>query len=355
MEEMESGGIGPAAAGRQEKKLPAKRRGRPPKRKEQRDPQAPKRFRSSYIHFSMAKMAEMKENGELVGGVGVSAASKKVGELWRQMSKEERKVWDEKAKDDKVRYMAEKAVYTGPWKVKKIKDSRRPERPMSAFIHYAQVMRPKVREESPDLKTTEITKLLGARWRVATDEEKRPHIEYEKRERETYFKELAVWKEISEREAREEKEKRSKFVSEVMKQGIIPDFPPERPGVPQPVITLPNVPMPTAVAMTTNADGTPYYESGEWDQNTGTETSAAAADSAGGNATGDNHGEGEQEGNVQQQSIHPFGGGMYMYPTQGGQYPQYPAYPYYMANPQYLTQPVMHGLEDTGGEKQGEE
>lgn len=36
---MDSGGIGAAAAGQQEKKLPAKRRGRPPKRKEQRDPQ----------------------------------------------------------------------------------------------------------------------------------------------------------------------------------------------------------------------------------------------------------------------------------------------------------------------------
>lgn len=290
----------------------------------------------------MAKMAEMKEKGEMVGGVGVSEASRRVGEMWRQMSKEERTVWNEKAADDKARYLAEKAVYKGPWKVKKVKDSRRPKRAMSAFIHYSQEMRPKIKKENPELKTTEITKILGAKWRAASEEDKRSHVEYEKRERETYYKELAVWKEIVEKEEKEEEERRSTLMSEAMKQGVIPEFPPERPGVPQPVFALPN------------ASLEQYIEAGRWGLPTNPDTAAQA--SARENEKEDKDGK-EDEEQQQHLSDQPIvGNGTYMYPPQVGQYAQYPSYPYFMPNPQYyVPPPFMHGGQGNDGEKRGKE
>ena len=78
-------------------------------------PQAPKRFKSSYICFFMAKQGEIKE--ELGEGATVSEVSKRSAEIWRSLTAEERAHWNDVAAKDKQRYLLEKATYTGPWQV----------------------------------------------------------------------------------------------------------------------------------------------------------------------------------------------------------------------------------------------
>ena len=78
-------------------------------------PQAPKRFKSSYICFFMAKQPEIKE--ALGEKASVTEVSKRSAEMWRGLPAEERAHWDEVAAKDKQRYMVEKASYTGPWQV----------------------------------------------------------------------------------------------------------------------------------------------------------------------------------------------------------------------------------------------
>lgn len=78
-------------------------------------PQAPKRFKSSYICFFTAKQAEIK--AELGGTPTVTEISRRSAEKWREISNEERAHYDGLASIDKQRYMVEKASYTGPWKV----------------------------------------------------------------------------------------------------------------------------------------------------------------------------------------------------------------------------------------------
>lgn len=78
-------------------------------------PQAPKRFKSSYICFFMAKQGEIKE--ELGEAATVSEVSKRSAEMWRSLTAEERAHWNDVAAKDKQRYMLEKATYTGPWQV----------------------------------------------------------------------------------------------------------------------------------------------------------------------------------------------------------------------------------------------
>jgi len=78
-------------------------------------PQAPKRFKSSYICFFMAKQPEIK--AELGEDANVTSISKRSAEMWKHLPPEERAHWDDVAARDKQRFMIEKATYTGPWQV----------------------------------------------------------------------------------------------------------------------------------------------------------------------------------------------------------------------------------------------
>lgn len=80
-----------------------------------------------------------------------------------------------------------------------------PKRAMSAFLSYSQQMRPQIREEFPDLKNTDISGVLAQRWKEASEEEKRPHLEREMREREKYHDDMAKWK-LEEREKEKSRE-----------------------------------------------------------------------------------------------------------------------------------------------------
>jgi len=95
-------------------------------------PQAPKRFKSSYIFFFTENQAKVKE--QLGPQATVADVSRRSAEIWRNLSEYERIHWEEAASLDKERYMAEKTAYTGPWQVphKRVKkDPSAPKRPMS--------------------------------------------------------------------------------------------------------------------------------------------------------------------------------------------------------------------------------
>lgn len=116
-------------------------------------PQAPKRFKSSYICFFIAKQPEIKE--ELGEDANVASVSKRSAEMWKNLSLEERKYWEDVAQKDKQRYMVEKASYTGPWHVpyrRAKKDPSAPKRPMSAFLFFSLGKRAILKKQHPDLR-----------------------------------------------------------------------------------------------------------------------------------------------------------------------------------------------------------
>lgn len=118
----------------------------------------------------------------------------------KNLPPEDRAHWDDVALKDKQRYMVEKATYTGPWQVpwkRARKDPSAPKRPMSAFLYFAQGRRTKIKSENPDMKNTEISRILGDIWRNASEEERRPYMEKEREEREKYKVAVAEWKEES--------------------------------------------------------------------------------------------------------------------------------------------------------------
>jgi len=158
-------------------------------------PQAPKRFKSSYIMFFMAKQQEIK--AKLGVGASVGDVSKQSSDRWKKLTLDERAVWDQKAKEDKERYNLEKASYTGPWQVpwkRAKKDPNAPKRPMSAFLFFSQDKRKIIKGENPGMRNTEISRVLGELWKEASDEEKSPHIKREARERAKYKVDIAKWR-----------------------------------------------------------------------------------------------------------------------------------------------------------------
>lgn len=118
-------------------------------------------------------------------------------------------IWEEKARTDKERYNIEKEKYTGPWQVpfkRAKKNPEAPKRPMSAFLYYSQEKRSHVKQNNPGMKNTEVSRILGKMWQDATDEERAPHIEREKVEREKYKASMANWRKKEEgRKAETEK------------------------------------------------------------------------------------------------------------------------------------------------------
>eukprot|EP00980_Cylindrotheca_fusiformis_P009307 scaffold2042_cov123-Cylindrotheca_fusiformis.AAC.14 len=163
-------------------------------------PQAPKRFKSSYICFFMAKRPLIKQ--ELGDNASMTEISKRSAEMWygkkmKDLSAEEKEHWEHAAAKDKERYLNEKASYTGPWQVptkRAKKDPSAPKRPMSAFLYYALGKRTELKKKHPDMVNTDVSRLLGEMWRTASSEIRKPYIDKEKAEREKYKVAMTKWK-----------------------------------------------------------------------------------------------------------------------------------------------------------------
>ena len=204
-------------------------------------PQAPRRFKSSYMFFSTEKhkqiRKELAEKGEIekVGEtiilrwnsdsplfspiilwlhnrlmlnnclsyllrkqMATTEVAKMVSKAWKSLSAEEREEWEEMARRDKARYEVEKTMYTGPWKVpakkRSQKDPNAPKRPMSAFLSFSNSKRAQVKEEHPNIGNAEVSRILAQMWKDAPDDERKVHIDKEYRLRQQYKTAIAAWR-----------------------------------------------------------------------------------------------------------------------------------------------------------------
>jgi len=201
-------------------------------------PQAPRRFKSSYMFFSTDKhrqiRKELAEKGEnekvsahwfqftgfispspmdFVVQLSTTEVAKMVSQAWKSMSKDDREEWEEKARKDKARYEMEKSMYTGPWKIpakkRSQKDPNAPKRPMSAFLSFSNSKRSEVKKKNPDIGNAEVSRILAQMWKDAAQEERKDHIDKEFKLRQEYKVAIAEWRKTSETEmqaARKERE-----------------------------------------------------------------------------------------------------------------------------------------------------
>jgi hypothetical protein len=72
----------------------------------------------------------------------------------------------------------------------KLKDENAPKRPKSAYMFFAEKKRLKIREEQPELKMTEVAKVLGERWKEASPESKAKYGKKADKDKERYNEEM---------------------------------------------------------------------------------------------------------------------------------------------------------------------
>jgi high mobility group protein B1 len=130
-----------------------------------------------------------------------------VSESWKDLSPEDREVWEEKARSDKARYEVEKQTYNGPWKVaadkRSPKDPNAPKRPMSAFLSFSNNKRSAVKRQNPTVTNAEVSRILSRMWKDAPEDERQMHIDLELKLRTEYKSAMGEWRTNAEREKTE--------------------------------------------------------------------------------------------------------------------------------------------------------
>jgi len=153
------------------------------KKAKKKDPNAPKRNKSAYIHFGMEKRQTLvKDHPDLK----VTQITCKLGELWRGLSLNQRAKYEKMATTDKERYVAEKET---------VKCAKGPKRNLSSYFFFCADMRAKVKESNPDLKITEIAKELGRMWKedYADPESRTTWTDLAEKDKKRYTAEKEIW------------------------------------------------------------------------------------------------------------------------------------------------------------------
>eukprot|EP00475_Leptophrys_vorax_P006798 TRINITY_DN14248_c1_g1_i1.p1 TRINITY_DN14248_c1_g1~~TRINITY_DN14248_c1_g1_i1.p1 ORF type:complete len:261 (+),score=87.59 TRINITY_DN14248_c1_g1_i1:84-785(+) len=157
----------------------------------------PARAKSAYQYFVAERTPALKgEQPDLK----LAERSKVLGEEWRHLSEDEKLPYKEQSDADKAskRTAKEKA------------EDGKPKRPPTSYLIFTNAMRAQAKADNPDLKMTELSKVMGSMWRDLTDEEKRPYEEQAKAAKAKYDKDLAGFKKrkdsISEEPEEEEEE-----------------------------------------------------------------------------------------------------------------------------------------------------
>jgi len=168
-----------------------------------KDPNKPKRSMSSFMFFANAKRSEVKQS---YPDLKITEVGKKLGEMWKMLSSDEKKIYEEQASRDSERYQREKANYISPEgseddtrygkrHKRKFKDPSRPKRSMSSFMFFANDKRKEITSKFPNLRMTEVGKRLAEIWRQLTPEEKKIYEVMADKDKERYHTEMEAFNE----------------------------------------------------------------------------------------------------------------------------------------------------------------
>ena len=183
-------------------------------KKKLKDPNAPKRPKSSYLFFCDEHRADVKEaNSELK----MPQISSKLGEMWKSLSERKKAKYDKKAEQAKEEYKKLMETYVRPddeelakldvnhkgrrrssngeSKKKNKKDPNAPKRPMTAFLYFSKDKRPEIKEANPDMKVGDIAKELGRLWKedFADEESRKIWVKKAKKDKKRYDDEMSSY------------------------------------------------------------------------------------------------------------------------------------------------------------------
>ena len=97
---------------------------------------------------------------------------------------------------DKVEELTEKFLGK-PVKFKKRKDPNHPKKPVSAYLFFCKTMRGVIQETHPELKMTDISKVLGKKWSSMSEKEKSKYFVLSDKDKERYAEEMETYEQES--------------------------------------------------------------------------------------------------------------------------------------------------------------
>lgn len=100
---------------------------------------------------------------------------KQLGKIWSNLSKEERKSYEDVAKKDKDRYEIEMKNLTVNGRTVEILhevEHKRPKKCLSAYMIFVRDVRSKISKANPDMPVLQIMKEVGHRWQGLSDSER---------------------------------------------------------------------------------------------------------------------------------------------------------------------------------------
>ena len=100
-----------------EKETKSKSNVKPDKKKKK---EGPKRPMTSFLYFSNAKRPEIKDQ---FPGMSIGEVGKKMGEMWKEASPEDKKIYEDMASKDKERYQTEMSIFKETGSLTKSKHS----------------------------------------------------------------------------------------------------------------------------------------------------------------------------------------------------------------------------------------
>jgi hypothetical protein len=154
------------------------------KEKKPKDVNAPKRASTSFLHFCADKRDEVKVAFPEIKPKDIS---RRLGEMWKALSEEEKAPYKELYEADKARYTLAMSNYVPSEeapvvekktrKPRKPKDSSAPKKAKNSYMLYSDAVRAQVKADNPTLASKEIVKLVADMWKGLSDEEKAPYKE----------------------------------------------------------------------------------------------------------------------------------------------------------------------------------
>jgi len=136
----------------------------------------PKRNRSAFILFSidLRKKLKTKELDEL----NPNDKFVKIAQLWKEISEEERKVYEERAKIEKEKYTSELNAFCRIFPSEPIQRPRNHiKKPCNAYGFYLRDMKEEIRKEDPNKRMCEVLRIVGEKWKHLSPEQKQAYEE----------------------------------------------------------------------------------------------------------------------------------------------------------------------------------
>ena len=169
-----------------------------------KEPKEPKSASGPFHFFLDDFRAEVKKSKTVV--IEPKDMIKKCTERWHKMKERDKMKYKIMSMADHKREKYERKIFNSRCKELKV-EVNKPKRCRAAFLWFIQE---KMKENNSKLKSSEHIKILHQQYKDLSEEEKRPYLEMEERDRERNKEEVSVIRKKKRKEKKEEKRRQTK-------------------------------------------------------------------------------------------------------------------------------------------------